>query len=184
MLHVPMWFAMFLLAGMSVIQAVRYLSSEKMLLDIQSAASVHVAIVFCILGLITGSLWARFTWGAWWVNDPQLNGAMVTFLVYLGYLILRANIQDDRKKAKVSAVYNVFAFVILVVLLMILPRFSESLHPGKDGNPAFSQYDLDNTLRMVFYPAVIAWIIIGFWLYRTRLHIVKLQRSHWYDEQY
>ncbi|MGB0423353.1 MAG: cytochrome c biogenesis protein [Flavobacteriales bacterium] len=183
MLHVPMWFTMFFLTGMGLVQAVKYLLKENLRYDLQSSASVHVGLLFCTLGLITGSIWARFTWGAWWVNDPQLNGAMVTFLVYLGYMILRMSVDDDHKKARLSAVYNMFAFVILVVLLMILPRFTESLHPGKDGNPGFNQYDLNSTLRMVFYPAVIAWIILSFWIYRIRFGILKLQRKLWYNEE-
>jgi len=183
MLHVPMWFTMFFLTGMGLVQAVKYLYKEDLKFDLQSAASVHVGLLFCTLGLITGSIWARFTWGAWWVSDPQLNGAMVTFLVYVGYLILRMSIDDDHKKARLSAVYNMFAFVILVVLLMILPKFTDSLHPGKDGNPGFNQYDLNSTLRMVFYPAVIGWILLGFWIYRIRFGIQKLQRKLWYNEE-
>ena len=152
--------------------------------DLMASSAIKAGIVFCLLGLITGSIWARFTWGAWWINDPQLNGAMVTFLIYLGYLILRSSIDDDQNRARISAVYAIFAFVILFILLMILPRFTESLHPGKDGNPAFSQYDLDNTLRMVFYPAIIGWIIIGFWVYRGQLKVEKLKRKYLFDETY
>ncbi len=184
MLHVPMWFTMFFLTGMSLVQSIKFLNKGEMKYDLMASSAIKVGVVFCLLGLITGSIWARFTWGAWWVNDPQLNGAMVTFLIYLGYLILRSSIDDDQNRARISSVYAIFAFVILFILLMILPRFTESLHPGKDGNPAFSQYDLDNTLRMVFYPAIIGWIIIGFWLYRVQLKVEKLKRKYLFDETY
>ena len=184
MLHVPMWFTMFFLTGMSLVQSIKYLNKSEMKFDLMASSAIKAGVVFCLLGLITGSIWARFTWGSWWVNDPQLNGAMVTFLIYLGYLILRSSIEDDQNRARIAAVYAIFAFVILFILLMILPRFTESLHPGKDGNPAFSQYDLDNTLRMVFYPAVIGWIFIGFWLYRSQLTLEKLKRKYLFDETY
>ena len=172
MLHVPMWFTMFLLMGISFAQSLRVLGPNGDTLGDQKAvASVRVGMWFGVLGLLTGSLWARFTWGAWWVDDPQLNGAFVTVMVYAGYLVLRQSIQDDRLRQRLAAVYNLFGFLLLVVLLMVLPRFTESLHPGKGGNPAFSSYDLDSALRWAFYPAVLGWMILGTWMYSIALKI-------------
>ena len=165
--HVPMWFTMFLLAGIGFVASIRQLGSNRLLAaDGQAEAASRVALFFGVLGLITGSIWARFTWGTWWVDDPQLNGALVTVLVYGGYGVLRASLEEAMLRARLAAVYNLFAFVILVILLLILPRFSESLHPGKGGNPGFNAYDLDSTLRLVFYPAVVGWGMLGWVLYR------------------
>jgi len=177
MFHVPMWFAMFFLMGISVVQGVRYLGNGNSDHDTKAEHSVRVGLLFAVLGLITGAIWARFTWGAWWVSDPQLNGAAVTFLMYVAYLILRNSIDDEDKRARVAAVYNIFAFAMLVVLILILPRFTDSLHPGKGGNPAFSKYDLDSTLRAVFYPAVIGWIALGYWMYNVRYRMAQLQKN-------
>lgn len=182
MWHVPMWFTMFFLMIMSVVQSIRYLAKGEQRIDNSAANSAKVGVVFCILGLVTGSIWARFTWGAWWVDDPQLNGAMVTFLIYVAYLILRRSIDDDEKKGRISAVYNIFAFVMLVVLLMILPKFTESLHPGKGGTPAFSSYDLDSSLRPIFYPAVVGWIIFGYWVYSIKQRLSKIENRLDYGE--
>ncbi|MCB0761798.1 MAG: cytochrome c biogenesis protein CcsA [Flavobacteriales bacterium] len=180
--HVPMWFTMFFLMGISFVQSLLFLNKSAMKNDIRAEQSVMVGLVFCILGLTTGSVWARFTWGAWWVNDPQLNGAMATFLIYAAYLVLRRSVNEESKRARVAAVYNIFAFVMLVVLLMILPKFTESLHPGKGGTPAFSSYDLDSALRTVFYPAVLGWILIGYWIYTMRLRLTNLTRKVLYNE--
>ena len=179
MLHVPMWFTMFLLMGIGFAQSIRTLRNGgyASLSDAKALSSIKVGVVFGILGLLTGSLWARFTWGAWWVNDPQLNGALVSVLIYSGYLILRSSITDSSQRARLSGVYSLFAFIILMVLLMILPRFTESLHPGKSGNPAFSKYDLDSSLRMVFYPAVIGWMMIGIWMYNLTLRVELLKNK-------
>ena len=175
MLHVPMWFTMFLLMGISFAQSIRTLrlggDPDR---DLRAVASVKVGLWFGVLGLLTGSLWARFTWGAWWVDDPQLNGAFVTVMVYAGYLVLRGSVQDDKLRSRLSAVYNLFGFCLLVVLLMVLPRFTESLHPGKGGNPAFSSYDLDSALRAAFYPAVLGWMILGTWMYSLQLNMERL----------
>lgn len=178
MFHVPMWFTMFFLMGISMVQGIRYLGNGHRMHDIKAEQSVKAGLLFAVLGLITGSIWARFTWSAWWVSDPQLNGAAVTFLMYVAYLILRNSMEDEEKRARVSAVYNIFAFAMLVVLLLILPRFTDSLHPGKGGNPAFSKYDLDSALRMVFYPAVIAWILLGYWIYNIRYRMAALKHNN------
>ncbi len=182
MFHVPMWFTMFLIMLISFVASIRYLMNPRKEFDLRAITAVRVGMLFAVLGLITGSIWARFTWGAWWVDDPQLNGALVTFLIYAGYLVLRAGIEDDQRQAKVAAVFNIFAYVILFILLMILPRFTEGLHPGKGGNPGFNSYDLDSTLRMVFYPAVIGWMLLGYWIYHLRLRMNRIKASLYYND--
>lgn len=174
MLHVPMWFTMFFLMGIAFVASIKAMRGNASS-DLVAVASVKVGLLFCILGLITGSLWARFTWLTWWTKDPQLNGALVVFIVYVAYILLRNSIDDEIKRARISAVFNLFAFVLMIVLLMVMPRIADnSLHPGKSGNPAFSKYDLDSSLRAVFYPAVIGWILLGFWIYRLQLKFEKL----------
>ena len=84
---------------------------------------------------------------------------------------------EEQKRARISAVYNIFAYVMLIVFLMILPRMTDSLHPGNGGNPGFNKYDLDSTMRMVFYPAVGGWILMGAWLTTLRIRTEKLKRK-------
>ncbi len=182
MWHVPMWFTMFTLMIISFIYSIRALGKSGgapvMVFDMKAATSAGTGLLFCVLGLITGSLWARFTWGAWWTNDPQLNGAMVVFMVYVAYFILRISTPDEDKRARLSAIFNIFAFVLMVVLLMVMPRFTEGLHPGKSGNPAFSKYDLDSSLRMVFYPACAGFILLGYWMYSLNFRLKKIETEH------
>lgn len=178
MFHVPMWFTMMFLMAISLFNSIRFLSTNKMKYDIIACQAVNVGIVFALLGLATGSFWARYTWGQWWVNDTKLNGAAITTLIYFAYIILRNSLQEEQQRAKVAAVYNIFSFVILLVMLMILPRMNDSLHPGNGGNPAFSSYDLDNTLRIVFYPAVLGWIGLSAWILNLRIRIDKLNHKH------
>jgi len=82
-------------------------------------------------------------------------------LVYCAYWFLRASISDVDTRARLSAVYNIFSFVCLMILVMVIPRFTDSLHPGNGGNPALGGEDLDNTLRAVFYPAIIGYTLLG-----------------------
>lgn len=162
--HVPMWFTMMLLQTIAFVASIRHLSRGEMRHDRLAFHAVNVSLVFAALGLITGSIWARATWGGWWTNDTKLNGAAVTALMYLAYLVLRGSVNDARKRGRLAAIYNIFAFVLMLVFIMVLPRLNDSLHPGNGGNPAFSQYDLDDDLRRVFYPAVVGWMLMGTWM--------------------
>jgi heme exporter protein C len=163
--HVPMWFGMTIILLASVINSIRYLRSPSARLDTLAHESAKTGILLGVLGLLTGSLWARYTWGTWWTTDVKLNGAAVTMLIYAAYLVLRGSVSDEQQRARLSAIYNIFAFSAAIPLLFIMPRLAEaSLHPGMGGNPGFSKYDLDSGMRLVFYPAVIAWTLLGVWI--------------------
>ena len=83
--------------------------------------------------------------------------------------------QDEEQRNRISAVYNIFAFCLMIPLLFILPRMTDSLHPGNGGNPALSIYDTDSNLKMVFYVAVVGWALLGFWMatISSRLGLIK-----------
>lgn len=178
--HVPMWFGMILLFLLSCIYAVRYLRSGNLVHDIYSVEFLKVGVGYSILGMLTGMEWAEYTWGEPWSNDPKQLGTALCMLTYFAYLILRSGIRDDEKKARISAVFNIFAFAMMFPLLFILPRAVDSLHPGNGGNPGFNSYDLDSRMRLVFYPAVVAWFLLGYWIstlkIRTRLIQYKAEQ--------
>ncbi|MBL7917498.1 MAG: cytochrome c biogenesis protein CcsA, partial [Bacteroidia bacterium] len=143
----------------------KYLNSNKKEDDAVAFNAAFVGILFSIPGIITGAFWARFTWGTWWTfEDPKLNGVAIGIIMYLIYFVLRASIIQENAKARVSSVFNIFAFVMLILFIMVFPRLTDSLHPGNGGNPAFGKYDLDNNMRLVFYPAVIGWVLFSGWI--------------------
>mgnify|MGYP002131851450 CR=1 FL=1 len=176
--HVTMWFTMIFLLGTSVYHSIQYLRKSDLKSDLISSTYVEVGMVFAVLGLITGSVWAKFTWGDWWTNDPKLNSVAIGLLIYLAYSLVRSSMPDEMQKARISSVYNIFAFVIFMVLIWILPRMTDSLHPGNGGNPAFSKMDLDNRMRMVFYPAIIGWTLLGFWIAQLRIRIKNIEQQN------
>lgn len=173
--HVPMWFAMIIIFGISVVYSIKYLSSQNQGCDMIAVESANVGILFGMLGIITGMIWAKYTWGDWWSNDPKQNGSAIALLIYLAYFVLRNSMDDIDRRAKVSAVYNIFAFSTLIPLLFILPRMTDSLHPGSGGNPGFNVYDLDSNMRLVFYPAVAGWILLGVWMVNVRFRLSTLE---------
>ena len=172
--HVPMWFTMIFLLLLSSVNAYKFISTKNIKYDLISYNYAHVGVYFGVLGIVTGMIWANYTWGTFWTNDPKLNGSAVGLLIYFGYFVLRNSIEDESKKAKVSSVYSVFAFSMLIPLIFILPRLTDSLHPGNGGNPGFNVYDLNSQLRLVFYPAVIGFICLGLWIANIKFKLLKL----------
>jgi len=119
--HVCMWFSMMILFTISVVHAVRYLRTLDPKYDIYSRQFVVVGIVFGILGYATGSIWMSYTWAdpnkpeysfSAIAREPKLIGAAIALLIYFAYLILRDSITDMDKRARISAVYNIFAYAI------------------------------------------------------------------------
>lgn len=179
--HVPMWFVMTILLLCSVIYSIRHLRKFNAEDDIFASQFAFVAILFGLLGFATGSLWGNFAWGnlgTWLTRDTRVLGAMIGLLIYLAYFILRSSIDSQEKRARISAVYNIFSFTMFVVFIYIMPRMTETLHPGAGGNPAFDIYDVDNTMRWVFYPAVLGWILIGCWLVSQRVRMKFIQQHN------
>jgi heme exporter protein C len=175
--HVPMWFSMIILFSVSVFHSIKYLLSNDPEADLKAVESVNVGVVFGILGIVTGAIWAKYTWGQAWSFDVKQNFAAIALLLYFAYLVLRNAIDEEQKRAKISAIYNIFAFPMMVVLLFVLPRLSDSLHPGNGGNPGFNSYDLDSRMRMVFYPACLGWILIGYWIYTLTYRLRTLDKN-------
>ncbi len=178
--HVPMWFGMMALMISSLVYSIKYLRNGQIQDDVYAVEFANVAIVFGVLGFITGSIWGNYTWGDPLPKDPKIIAVEVGLLIYSAYFVLRGSFEDEQKKARLSAVYNIFAFASFMPLVWILPRLTDSLHPGNGGNPAFGKYDMDSNMRMVFYPAILAWILVGVWISSLRIRI-KLLNNHLQD---
>lgn len=162
--HVPMWFGMILIFAGSVGYSIKYLRTGELRFDQKASCLAEVGILFGILGMVTGMLWARFTWGEFWSNDPKQNASAIGLMIYFGYILLRGSVSSVKDKARLSSVYSIFAFAVLIPLIYVLPRFTDSLHPGNGGNPGFNPYDQARYMRPVFYPAVLGWTLLGLWM--------------------
>lgn len=173
--HVPMWLGMMVLLLASAVFSGLYLGKSNLRYDCYAMEFAKTGILFGVLGILTGMIWAEFTWTSAWSGDPKQNNAAIALLIYFAYLILRGSIKDIQQRSRIAAVYNILAFATLIPLLYILPAQTDSLHPGSGGNAAFGDIDLDNKLRAVFYPAVIGWTLLGVWLSTLGIRIQKLK---------
>jgi heme exporter protein C len=175
--HVPMWFGMVILFCVSTVYAVQYLRNPSIQKDINSVEFANTGLMLGLLGIFTGMVWANYTWGSPWHGDPKQNGAAISLLVYLAYFVLRGSIENEEQRARLSAVYNIFAFAAMIPLIFIIPRMTSSMHPGSGGNPGFNMYDLDSKMRMVFYPAVAGWILLGVWIATLRIRVRQIDEK-------
>jgi len=185
--HVGMWMAMMVLFICSVVHSIIYLRTMNLKNDIAAKNYATVGIFFGLLGYATGAIWASYTWAdpnnpafqsfSAVAREPKLIGTAVALLIYFAYLILRDSITDLDKKARVSAVYNVFAFAMLFPTIFIIPRLLPSLHPGQEGNPALNFKDVSPQMRMVEYPAFIGWALLGVWIATLKIRINLLKEK-------
>jgi heme exporter protein C len=174
--HVTMWFGMILMLVVSVIYSIKYLRSGNLRYDDVAIEFTNAAILFGVLGITTGMLWAKFTWGDYWSGDPKQNASAIGLLMYFAYLILRNSLTDVHQRARIGSVYNIFAFSAFIPLIFVLPRLTDSLHPGNGGNPGFNAYDMDSNLRIVFYPAILGWTLFGAWMSTVRIRLKRVER--------
>ena len=183
--HVPMWFTMYLMMAFSVTFSLLYLIKQKERFDEYASESAWVGVLFGLLGLTTGSVWSRVTWGellsdtdlaAWWVWDPKQTLALTAVLIYFAYFVLRNAIEEPRNQARISAVYNLFAAASLIPLTLIIPRIVGGLHPGgSEGSPVFNQKDISNDFRLIFYPAILGFMCLALWILDLRTRIRSIQ---------
>lgn len=186
--HVPLWFAMIAIFTASLWYSIVYLRNSgpdgdyaiRQNADLKASSFAEVGLIYGILGLTTGMIWANYTWGAPWSSDVKQNMSAVLLMVYFAYVILRLAFDEEQKAARISAVYNIFAYASIFPLLFVIPRMVDSLHPGNGGNPAMGGEDLDNTMRLVFYPGVIAFALLGFWIAQV---IFRIKRLKAYQEE-
>ena len=187
--HVCMWFGMMILFTVSVVNAVKYLRTNSLQYDIISRQYAAVGIVFGLLGYATGAIWMSYTWAdpndpatasfSQIAREPKLIGAGIALLIYFAYMVLRDSIQDIDKKARIGAVYNIFAFAFLFPSIWIIPRLLPSLHPGGEGsgNPALNFKDSTTLMKVVFYPAIIGWTLLGVWIVTLKVRLQNLKEK-------
>ncbi len=149
--------------------------------DRKALSLTQSGVLLGVAGILTGMVWATYTWGKPWTTDVKLNASAIAMLMYFGYLVLRSSFDDKDTQARLGSVYSIIAFVMLIPLLFIIPRMFDSLHPGNGGNPGLGGEDLDNTMRMIFYPAIIGWTLLGVWISELSLRYKRL-KDRWMEQ--
>lgn len=112
----------------AAIAGISYLRSSQRKWDVVGLAAIEISLVFFFIAIISGSIWARPTWGTWWTWEPRLTTAAIVEMVYAAYLLLRQGIEDPDRRARFGAVYSILGF-ISVPLTFLSIRLYRTIHP-------------------------------------------------------
>lgn len=160
--HMPSFFGAFTAFGAAVVGGIMYLWRRSGKWDKIALAGVEVGLAFSLINLVTGAIWARPIWNTWWTWDPRLTSAAIMILTYAAYLMLRAGIEDPRRKRGFMSIYGIFAFVSVLTTLFIIRVVPETIHPviiGASPQNAQGSFEATSGVVTALVPSLILWLI-------------------------
>ena len=161
--HIPTaWVAVVAFFGAAYWGA-RYLKTRELHYDAKSARSAILGMIFTLMATVSGAVFSKLTWGAYWNWDPRQTTIFVLLLIYAAYVTLRMTMRDERARASSSAVYALFSFIAVPFLVFILPRMFFSLHPSPVLNET-GRIDMDAVMLGTLVLALIDMTLIYIWL--------------------
>ena len=141
----------------------RYLKTRELRYDAKSARSAILGLIFTLMATVSGAVFSKLTWGAYWNWDPRQTTIFVLLLIYAAYVTLRMTMRDERARASSSAVYALFSFIAVPFLVFILPRMFFSLHPSPVLNET-GRIDMDAVMLGTLVLSLIDMTLIYIWL--------------------
>jgi heme exporter protein C len=171
--HVASWWVAFIAFTVTFIASIGYLWRGRRRFDQVALSSAEIGVTFTTIGLVTGPIWAKPVWGIFWTWDPRLTTALVLWLMYVGYLMLRRYVPDEAKRATLSAVVAIIAFVDVPVVFLAI-RLWRTQHPqpvilGGDSSGLHPQ------MFQALMVALAAFLFLYLWLLQKRLALESAQ---------
>jgi heme exporter protein C len=173
-LHIPAAWVTVLALAWSMLHSALYLGRRRMENDHHAVGAAEIGIIFCVVATVSGSLWAKAMWGSYWNWDPRETSIFFLLLVYGAYLALRAAIEDPARRARLSAIYSVIAFVAVPFLIFVVPRIYYTLHPDPLINPQ-GKIDMDPRIRTAFFAMLAGMTGVFFWMLNQRVRVARLE---------
>jgi len=169
------WIALFVAFAVVFGSSVAYLASRKGKYDSIAHASAELGIVFTSIGLITGPLWAKPAWGIFWTWDARLSTALVVWLIYVSYLMLRRYVPDEAKRANLAAVVGIIGFVDVPIVFFSI-RWWRTQHPSPVimGGPGTG---LEARMLAALMASLVAFLFLYLWLLEKRLSVDRAQQE-------
>ncbi len=154
----------------AAITGIVYLRTKNLKWDAIQVAAVELSLVFFLIAIVLGSIWARPAWGTWWTWEPRLTTAAILEMVFLAYLLLRQGIEDPERRARFGAVYNLLGG-LSVPLTFISIRIFRTIHPVVIGNGGGESMSMTGSMvaTMLFSIAVFSVIFVTLFWHRIRL---------------
>ena len=173
--HVPMAWIAVLAFLVSCITSVMYLKRREPKDDIRASVSAGLGLLFAVLATTTGAVFARIMWNAYWNWDPRQTSITILLLIYAAYLALRGAIDDPERRASLSAVYAILAFVTVPFLVFVVPRIYWSLHPDTIINTRGAN-EFDSHYTQVLMASMAGFTGLFVWLYTLGCRVEMLRQ--------
>jgi heme exporter protein C len=171
--HVPQAWVATLSFLLSMIASCVYLARRNVKADDLALSAAELGFLFCVLATVTGSIFAKASWGSFWNWDPRETSIVILLMIYGAYFALRSAVADPEKKRVFAGVYAILAFLTVPFLVFVIPRITASLHPEDTMNPANPGMD-PRTLK-VFLGSLLAYTALFVWMLRLRMRILRIE---------
>jgi len=175
-IHVPSNWTAFLSFLIAFISSILYLWKRTERIDILAHSSVEIGVVFCGLALVTGSIWARPTWNTYWTWDARLTTALILFLIFVGYLLLRKFTDYGERQARICAVVAIVGFLDVPLIHMSVVWWRTLHQPSTMFSP--KQNVIDKPLMLMLWASVVAFTLLFLFLLTTRMNLEKRSRQY------
>jgi heme exporter protein C len=177
--HMPVAVISYLAFGIVFTASILYLRDKSLKWDIYARSAAEVGTLFAFLVLVTGSIWAKSAWGWYWIWDIRLTTSLILFLVYLAYIMLRKAVEEAEKRARLSAVFGILAF-ISVPLSFFSIRLWRSAHPLMfGGSVGGSEGGLEGTaLQLTLFVNFLAYSLLFLMLFSLKV------QNEWKEEEF
>lgn len=174
--HVPCAWTSALAFLVAAAFSAAYLARRNPRHDDVAAAAIRLGLLFAVLALVTGSLFAKIMWGSYWNWDPRESSFLLLIFLYAACLFLRAAVEDPERRARMSAAYSLFAAVLMPFLFFVAPRVTASLHPQTVINPQ-GKILMDGPTKAVFFGAMLGFSALFFWMLSLDARAARLERT-------
>ena len=175
--HIPQAWLCVVAFAMSAFYSMQFLKNRKLIDDDYAVDTARLGFIFCLLATITGSIFAKVTWGSFWNWDPRETSIFILLLIYGAFFALRSAVEDEDRRATLSAVYSIFAFVTVPFLIFVVPRMVTSLHPTDAVIDENLKFTMGVQVRSIFFSSLAAFSALYFWMLSLTKRINRLKRK-------
>ncbi len=168
--HVPVSMITVVMFVASAWFSIQYLRRRDLRDDARASIWAELGLVACLLATVTGAIWAKAMWGTYWNWDPRETSIFLLLLIYAAYVTLRTSIEDEERRASLSATYSVIAVVTVPFLVFVVPRIYFSLHPDPLINSKGKVF-MEPRMRGVLFASMAGFLAIFWWMYRIHLRM-------------
>jgi heme exporter protein C len=172
--HVPSAWVSVVAFMMSLGYGIAYLNKRDVIYDYKASSAAGLGLLFAILATVTGAIWAKFEWGAYWNWDPRQTSIFVLILIYGAYFALRSAIESEETRAKLSSVYTILAGITVPFFIFILPRIVESLHPDPIVNTS-GKVKMNTNMLIIFLCSLAGFTGLYLWMLNLKVRLIKLK---------